>query len=142
MVAIGSYQSDEGRQGQYRTAAADGCRQHARRQHGACVGEPWNHRAIIDGVGPRSPPRHLESTTLKKSAGTTAEFVKKTRITSALVTAAILEASKWIDAGLGNKNKMAETIADVTSTPAWTRLISVFWAATRTWQKTWDELLI
>ena len=28
------------------------------------------------------------------------------------MTAAILEAGKWIDAGLQNKNKMAETIAD------------------------------
>ena len=28
------------------------------------------------------------------------------------MTAAILEAGKWIDAGLQNKNKMAETVAD------------------------------
>jgi nitrate/nitrite transport system substrate-binding protein len=28
------------------------------------------------------------------------------------VTAAIIEAGRWIDASLANKNKMAETIAD------------------------------
>jgi nitrate/nitrite transport system substrate-binding protein len=44
--------------------------------------------------------------------GTTAEFVKKNPNTARAVTAAILEAGKWIDASLGNKQKMAETIAD------------------------------
>jgi nitrate/nitrite transport system substrate-binding protein len=38
--------------------------------------------------------------------------VQKNPNTARAVTAAILEASKWIDAGLQNKNKMAETIAD------------------------------
>ncbi|MFM2059777.1 MAG: hypothetical protein RLY71_4162, partial [Pseudomonadota bacterium] len=32
--------------------------------------------------------------------------------TARAVIMAVLEASRWIDAGLGNKNKMAETIAD------------------------------
>ena len=42
----------------------------------------------------------------------TAEFVKKYPNTARAVTAAIIEAGKWIDASLNNKNKMAETVAD------------------------------
>jgi nitrate/nitrite transport system substrate-binding protein len=80
---------------------------------GYCVGEPWGHRAIADGIGITATttqdiwPDHPE-----KVLGTTAEFAKKYPNTARAVTAAILEASKWIDAGLQNKMKMAETIAD------------------------------
>jgi nitrate/nitrite transport system substrate-binding protein len=80
---------------------------------GYCVGEPWGHRAIADGIGITAAttqdiwPDHPE-----KVLGTTAEFAKKYPNTARAVTAAILEASKWIDAGLQNKMKMAETIAD------------------------------
>ena len=48
----------------------------------------------------------------EKVLGTTADFVKKNPNTARAVTAAILEAGKWIDASLSNKMKMAETIAD------------------------------
>jgi nitrate/nitrite transport system substrate-binding protein len=44
--------------------------------------------------------------------GTTGDFVKKYPNTCRAVTAAIIEAGRWIDASLANKNKMAETIAD------------------------------
>ena len=80
---------------------------------GYCVGEPWGRRAIADGIGITATttqdiwPDHPE-----KVLGTTAEFAKKYPNTSRAVTAAILEAGKWIDAGLQNKMKMAETIAD------------------------------
>jgi len=80
---------------------------------GYCVGEPWGHRAIADGIGITAAttqdiwPDHPE-----KVLGTTAEFAKKYPNTARAVTAAILEAGKWIDAGLQNKMKMAETIAD------------------------------
>lgn len=80
---------------------------------GYCVGEPWGHRAIADGIGITACttqdiwPDHPE-----KVLGTSAEFVNKYPNTARAVTAAILEASKWIDTGLQNKLKMAETIAD------------------------------
>ena len=38
--------------------------------------------------------------------------MKKYPNTARALTAAVLEAGKWIDASLSNKNKMAETIAD------------------------------
>ncbi|MBN8506445.1 MAG: ABC transporter substrate-binding protein [Burkholderiales bacterium] len=80
---------------------------------GFSVGEPWNHRAIIDGIGITAAtsqdvwPDHPE-----KVLGATGEFVKKYPNTARAVIMAVLEASRWIDSGLINKNKMAETIAE------------------------------
>ena len=80
---------------------------------GFCVGEPWNHRAIIDGIGVTAiTTQDIWKDHPEKVLGTTADFVKKNPNTARAVTAAILEASKWIDASLSNKTKMAETIAD------------------------------
>ena len=80
---------------------------------GYCVGEPWGHRAIIDGVGVTAiTTQDIWKDHPEKVLGTTAEFVKKNPNTARAVTAAILEAGKWIDASLSNKNKMAETIAE------------------------------
>ena len=80
---------------------------------GYCVGEPWGHRAIIDGIGVTAiTTQDIWRDHPEKVLGTTAEFVKKNPNTARAVTAAILEAGKWIDASLGNKQKMAETVAD------------------------------
>ncbi|MBI2768877.1 MAG: ABC transporter substrate-binding protein [Burkholderiales bacterium] len=80
---------------------------------GFCVGEPWGHRAIIDGIGVTAvTTQDIWKDHPEKVLGTSAEFVKKNPNTARAVTAAILEAGKWIDASLGNKQKMAETIAD------------------------------
>jgi nitrate/nitrite transport system substrate-binding protein len=80
---------------------------------GFCVGEPWGHRAILDGIGVTAiTTQDIWKDHPEKVLGTTAEFVKKNPNTARAVTAAILEAGKWIDASLGNKQKMAETIAD------------------------------
>ncbi|MGB4360379.1 MAG: CmpA/NrtA family ABC transporter substrate-binding protein [Rhodoferax sp.] len=79
---------------------------------GFSVGEPWNHRAIIDGIGvSAATSQDVWKDHPEKVLGTTADFVKKYPNTARAVTAAILEAGKWIDASLQNKNKMAETIA-------------------------------
>ena len=80
---------------------------------GFCVGEPWNHRAIMDGIGVTAiTTQDIWKDHPEKVLGTTSEFVQKYPNTARAVTAAILEAGKWIDAGLSNKMKMAETIAD------------------------------
>lgn len=80
---------------------------------GYCVGEPWGQRAIMDGIGITGiTTQDIWKDHPEKVLGTTADFVKKYPNTARAVTAAILEAGKWIDAGLQNKNKMAETIAD------------------------------
>jgi nitrate/nitrite transport system substrate-binding protein len=80
---------------------------------GFCVGEPWGHRAIADGIGITGvTTQDIWKDHPEKVLGTTAEFVKKYPNTARAMTAAVLEASKWIDASLSNKTKMAETIAD------------------------------
>ncbi len=80
---------------------------------GFCVGEPWNHRAIMDGIGvTATTTQDIWKDHPEKALGTTADFVKKYPNTARAVTAAIIEAGKWIDASLSNKNRMAETIAD------------------------------
>ncbi len=80
---------------------------------GFCVGEPWGHRAIMDGVGvTATTTQYIWKDHPEKVLGTTDEFTKKYPNTTRAVMAAILEAGKWIDASLSNKNKMAETIAE------------------------------
>lgn len=80
---------------------------------GFCVGEPWGHRAIVDGVGITAiTTQDIWKDHPEKVLGTTAEFAKKNPNTCRALMAAILDASKWIDTSLANKNRMAETIAD------------------------------
>jgi nitrate/nitrite transport system substrate-binding protein len=80
---------------------------------GYCVGEPWNHRAIADGIGiSPATTQDVWKDHPEKVLGVTADFAKKNPNTCRAVVAAIIEASKWIDASLANKSKMAETIAD------------------------------
>jgi len=79
---------------------------------GFCVGEPWNHRAIMDGIGvTATTTQEIWKDHPEKVLGATSEFVQKYPNTARAVTAAILEAGRWIDASLANKNQMAETIA-------------------------------
>jgi len=79
---------------------------------GFSVGEPWNHRAIMDGIGiSAATSQDIWKDHPEKVLGTTADFVKKYPNTARAVTTAVLEAGRWIDASLQNKMKMAETIA-------------------------------
>lgn len=79
---------------------------------GFCVGEPWNHRAIMDGIGvTANTTQDIWKDHPEKVLGTTGDFVKKYPNTTRAVMMAVIEAGKWIDAGLQNKMKMAETVA-------------------------------
>ena len=79
---------------------------------GFCVGEPWNHRAIVDGIGiTAATSQEIWKDHPEKVLGTTSDWVAKHPNTARAMTAAVLEAGRWIDASLSNKNKMAETIA-------------------------------
>ena len=79
---------------------------------GFCVGEPWNHRAIMDGIGVTAvTTQDIWKDHPEKVLGTTADFVKANPNTARAVMMAVLEASQWIDASLQNKLKMAETVA-------------------------------
>jgi nitrate/nitrite transport system substrate-binding protein len=79
---------------------------------GFCVGEPWNNRAIMDKIGFTAvTSQDIWTDHPEKVLGTTADFVQKYPNTARAMTAAILEAGRWIDASLINKHKAAETIA-------------------------------
>jgi nitrate/nitrite transport system substrate-binding protein len=80
---------------------------------GFCVGEPWNQRAIIDGIGVTAiTTQDIWKDHPEKTLGTTGEFVKKNPNTCRAVMMAVLEASRWIDASLANKMKMADVVAE------------------------------
>ena len=80
---------------------------------GYCVGEPWGHRAIMDGVGITAvTTQDIWKDHPEKVLGSTADFVRKNPNSARAAVLAILEAGRWIDSSLSNKMKMAETIAD------------------------------
>jgi nitrate/nitrite transport system substrate-binding protein len=80
---------------------------------GFCVGEPWNNRAIVDKIGfTANTTQDIWKDHPEKVLGCTAEFVQKYPNTARAMTAAIIDAGKWIDASLANRQKTAETVAD------------------------------
>jgi nitrate/nitrite transport system substrate-binding protein len=79
---------------------------------GFCVGEPWNNRAIVDNIGFTAvTTQDIWVDHPEKVLGTTAEWTAKYPNTARAMTAAIIEAGKWIDASLANKQKTADTVA-------------------------------
>jgi nitrate/nitrite transport system substrate-binding protein len=79
---------------------------------GYCVGEPWGARAIADNIGfTAETTQAIWKDHPEKVLGTTAEFVQKYPNTARALTAAVLEASKFIDASASNRRKTAETVA-------------------------------
>jgi nitrate/nitrite transport system substrate-binding protein len=79
---------------------------------GYCVGEPWNNRAIIDKIGFTAvTSQEIWVDHPEKVLGTSADWVAKNPNTARAMTAAILEAGRWIDASIANRRKTAETIA-------------------------------
>jgi nitrate/nitrite transport system substrate-binding protein len=80
---------------------------------GYCVGEPWNARAIIDNIGfTVSTTQDIWKEHPEKVIGATADFTAKNPNTARAVTAAILDAARWIDASDANRSETARTIAD------------------------------
>jgi len=80
---------------------------------GFCVGEPWNQRAIVDKVGfSVATSQDVWKDHPEKVLGTTAEFVKKNPNTARAMTAAVLEASRYIDTSLSTRRETAEVVAN------------------------------
>ena len=78
---------------------------------GYCVGEPWNARAITDGVGfSVATSQDIWVDHPEKVLGATAEFIAKNPNTARAMIAAILEACKYIEA-TENRAKVAKLIA-------------------------------
>ena len=80
---------------------------------GFCVGEPWNYRAIVDKIGfTAETTQGIWKDHPEKTLGCTAEFVQKNPNTARAMTAAVIDAGRWIDASLSNRQKTAEIVAD------------------------------
>ena len=80
---------------------------------GYCVGEPWGNRAIVDRIGfTAETSQAIWKDHPEKTLGTTAEWVQKNPNTARAMTAAIIDAGRWIDASLTNRQKTAEVVAD------------------------------
>ncbi len=80
---------------------------------GYCVGEPWGNRAIVEKIGfTAETTQAIWKDHPEKTLGTTAEWVQKNPNTARAMTAAIIDAGRWIDASLSNRQKTAETVAD------------------------------
>src|SRR5918997_2078928 len=80
---------------------------------GFCVGEPWNYRAIMDKIGfTANTTQDLWKDHPEKVLGCTAEFTAKYPNTARAMTAAVIDAGRWIDASLSNRQKTAEVVAD------------------------------
>jgi nitrate/nitrite transport system substrate-binding protein len=80
---------------------------------GYCVGEPWPFRAIVDKIGfTANTTQDLWKDHPEKTLGCTAEFTEKHPNTARAMTAAIIDAGRWIDASLINRQKTAEVVAD------------------------------
>lgn len=80
--------------------------------HGFCVGEPWNQRAIIDKVGfSVATSQDVWVDHPEKILGTTDAWVVKHPNAARALTAAVLDASRWIDASEANRRETASVIA-------------------------------
>jgi nitrate/nitrite transport system substrate-binding protein len=80
---------------------------------GYCVGEPWPNRAVVDKIGfTAETTQGIWKDHPEKALGTTGEFVQKYPNTARAMTAAIIDAGRWIDASLVNRQKTAEVVSD------------------------------
>jgi len=80
---------------------------------GYCVGEPWPNRAIVDKIGfTAETTQGIWKDHPEKALGTTAEFVQRNPNTARAMTAAIIDAGRWIDSSLVNRQKTAEVVSD------------------------------
>ncbi len=78
---------------------------------GFCVGEPWNARAIADGIGfTAMTTQQLWKDHPEKVLAFTEEFAAKNPRTVRAVMRAVVEASQWNDK-LENRPRMAEVVS-------------------------------
>ncbi|MDW5498683.1 CmpA/NrtA family ABC transporter substrate-binding protein [Pseudomonas lundensis] len=79
---------------------------------GFCVGEPWNQRAIAEDIGFTAVtsqeiwPDHPE-----KVLGTTGNWVAANPNSARALTAAVLDAARWIDSSDANRQETAQIVA-------------------------------
>ena len=109
---------------------------------GYCVGEPWGHRAIADGIGFTAiTTQDIWKDHPEKVLGCTADFVKQNPNTVRAMTAAIIDAGRWIDASLSNRQKMAEVVSNTAFVNTSVDVINqrILGRYTNGLGKTWDD---
>jgi nitrate/nitrite transport system substrate-binding protein len=80
--------------------------------HGFCVGEPWNQQGIVDGVSfSVASSQDVWNDHPEKVLGTTAAWTGANPHAARALTAAVLDASRWIDASDANRRHAAAVIA-------------------------------
>jgi nitrate/nitrite transport system substrate-binding protein len=80
---------------------------------GYCVGEPWPFRAVLDKIGfTANTTQDLWKDHPEKVLGCTAEFTAKYPNTARAMTAAVIDAGRWIDSSISNRQKTSEVVAD------------------------------
>ena len=110
---------------------------------GFCAGEPWNALAIADHIGFTAViTQDIWQDHPEKVLGTTAEFATRYPNTARAMVAAILEASRFIDGSIGNRERTATTIAaqpylDTDENVIVDRMLGRY---TDGMGKTWDDL--
>ncbi|RSZ60166.1 ABC transporter substrate-binding protein [Massilia atriviolacea] len=79
---------------------------------GFCAGEPWGQRAIDEGVGvTAATSQQIWPDHPGKVLGTTAAFAASEADTCRAMIAAVLDASRWIEASTANREQSATVLA-------------------------------
>lgn len=79
---------------------------------GFCAGEPWGYKAVADGIGvTAATTQQVWQDHPGKVLGTSADFANKYPNTCRALIAALLDAGRWIDASVENKQTMLDVIA-------------------------------
>jgi ABC-type nitrate/sulfonate/bicarbonate transport system substrate-binding protein len=79
---------------------------------GFCAGEPWGQRAVLEKVGVTvASSQQVWPGHPGKALGATAEFVDRNPHASRALTAAIIEAGRWIETSVANRQAAAEVLA-------------------------------
>lgn len=79
---------------------------------GFCAGEPWSAHAVRDGAGVTvATSQQVWPDHPGKALAATAAFVERSPHACRALVAAVLEASRWIDASAANRDAAAEVIA-------------------------------
>ncbi|CDG83605.1 nitrate transport ATP-binding protein [Janthinobacterium agaricidamnosum NBRC 102515 = DSM 9628] len=92
---------------------------------GFCAGEPWGWKAVADDIGvTAATTQQIWPDHPGKVLGTSAEFADQYPNTCRAMVAALLDAGKWLDASVDNKQKMLELIGQPQYVNASQELIS------------------
>ncbi|HEY0063047.1 MAG TPA: CmpA/NrtA family ABC transporter substrate-binding protein [Telluria sp.] len=109
---------------------------------GYCVGEPWGERALQEGIGVTAvTSQQIWPNHPGKVLGARAGWVDANPDSARALVAAVLEASRWIDASQANKRATAETLAQegVLATPYATIAARLLGSYSDGLGKSWDD---